>query len=253
MDWIRRFFNLNIVVAETAAGLMRLNICDFVQTRIFLDGAFEPKTLQLVQNLLRPGDCFVDVGANVGQYSLAAARRVGELGQVVAIEPNPEICTDLFYNRKLNQYEKIIRIVTVAASNEDHLINFSVPLAANRGMSRETTACEAATTDWYTVGGVRLSEILLALSIRCTAVVKIDVEGSELRVLQGLLDETRFDAPNHIVFEFVPESFSYGRSPAELIEFLEGWRYEILTITGLAYVPGESVPENNLWARRKRA
>ncbi len=85
VDWLRALLGIRVVIAPTLAGWMKLDLLDFAQRAIFLDRVYEPATLALVTRLLKSGDCFVDVGANVGQYSLAASKIVGKTGRVIAI------------------------------------------------------------------------------------------------------------------------------------------------------------------------
>jgi FkbM family methyltransferase len=250
LNWLCRLFRLSVLICETEVGLMRLNVDDFVQARVFTDGIFEPRTIQLLKELLKNGDCFVDIGANVGVFSLAAARCVGREGCVIAIEPNPEICADLLFNRRLNGFEKIIRVVLTAANEKDCMLRFGVPSRFNRGMSREQLF-DVETDDGYFVSGLRVGKILETMSITSVNVVKIDVEGSELRVLKGLFEDSKMLPPTHILFEFIPDHFSYGKSPTELLEYLQYRDYEILTITGSQYRSGELILEQNLWARSK--
>ena len=250
LNWLYRVLKLDIVIAETAVGLMRLNIRDHVQSEVFMHGIFEPHTVRLMESLLRVGDCFVDVGANVGVYSLAAARCVGKQGRVLAIEPNPEICADLLCNRRLNNFEETIQVAAVAATEETGLLAFVIPPSTNWGMSREATS-ETLHGDRYLVFGLPLNELLQAVAIRRIDVIKIDVEGSELRVLRGLFENASTNPPPHILFEFIPDHFSYGGSPVELLRFLEDRRYEILTVNGTQYSFGESILEQNLWARQR--
>src|SRR5436189_141391 len=118
LGWIRRIFRIQTVMAKTPFGMMRLGTNDHVQTQILLAGGYELQTLKLILQLLQPGDCFLDIGANVGQYALAAAGRIGTHGQVVAVEPNPEICSDLLHNVGLNRNLARIYVVLAAADEK---------------------------------------------------------------------------------------------------------------------------------------
>ena len=251
LKWIRRFLGFKILIVEVPGGLMRLDSSDFLQNQILMGGVYEPKTLNLMQRLLKMGDCFVDVGANVGQYSLAATVCVGETGRVIAVEPNPAICTELLVNRRLSQAERGIRIVCAALSNRSGLLNFTMPPPTNRGASREATTQQLDQTDWYVVPCVTLAAVLEHFSVERIRVVKIDVEGSELRVLQGLLNADHPCRPEHILFEFLPRYFSYGEHPQDLLNYLRTHKYEILNVDGVPYSYEDEIPEDNLWARRE--
>ena len=252
VNWLIGLFRLETVLAETSVGLMRLNIKDLIQWKLFSGEAYEAETIRLVEQLLGTGDCFVDVGANVGMYSLAAARCVGTQGRVIAIEPSPEICAELLSNRRLNHQETTMLVVAAAAADANCLLSFAVPISTNelnRGRCREIGDC-GEERDWFIAAGVRLREILAKVSVQIVHVMKIDVEGSELRVLKGLFDNLHIPEPRHIIFEFLPNHFSYGKSARDLLEYLEDRQYEILTIDGARYHFGDMVREDNLWARK---
>lgn len=68
---------------------MSVDTKDIVQRYLYQFGIWEPSLSGWLARTLRPGDVFVDVGANIGYYSLLAARLVGHLGSVVAIEASP--------------------------------------------------------------------------------------------------------------------------------------------------------------------
>ena len=247
LNWIKRLFRIQSVIAKTPFGLMRLGTEDYVQMQIIVAGGYELETLKHVSKLLQQGDCFLDIGANVGQYALAAAACIGTEGKVIAVEPNPAICSDLLFNVSLNRQLAKIHVVLAAADEKESLLGFNVPPPDNRGMSRESSVADEYE---FLVAGIRLAKILERLSISRVDVVKIDVEGSELRALRGLLSDSVF-TPKHIVFEFLPDHFSYGSSPVDLLSFLESHGYEILQITGDTYKYGDSIHEENLWARKR--
>jgi FkbM family methyltransferase len=244
---LKRTFGLNVVVAATQFGVMRLDLDDLLQWEIFIHDSYEPQTLRRVRSLLAEGDCFVDVGANVGEFSLAAARIVGPAGRVLAIEPNPEIAAELLANRRLNGWEDRMLVVIAAASDTTKFARFGIPEPYNRGTSREIAA--DYTLEAIVVQTAPLRDILGFCSIR-PQVIKIDVEGAELDVLRGLVGdaEDRF-APN-IIFEHIPRLMR-NASADDLIGQLRNWGYDILTVTGEPFRPGEAPPEHNLWARRR--
>lgn len=65
-------------------------------------GEYEPETEQMFRDLLRPGDCFLDVGANEGYFTALGASLVGDIGRVVAVEPQGKLCDIIEINVSLN-------------------------------------------------------------------------------------------------------------------------------------------------------
>ena len=234
------------LVAPTQFGIMKLDTNDYVQAKIFHNGCYEPNTLKLVRALLRPGDCFVDVGANVGQFSLAAAALVGDTGRVLAFEPNPEICTDLMWNRRASAFGARVEVAAMALSDQTHLCEFEQPPALNRGMSRERRERSA---EWYRVHATTLAEFCKHAGINRVRLAKIDVEGDEFRVVRGALAGGLH--LENIIFEFEPSHYDSHAAAREILCFLKDKGYEITDVLGNA--DPQSFDECNVWAKLKEA
>src|ERR1700730_16140389 len=76
--------------AEVFGYKIKLDLADYIQRSIYLR-TFEPRESALIRHYLKPGMTFVDVGANVGYYTLLAASLVGRRGRVLAFEPSPYV------------------------------------------------------------------------------------------------------------------------------------------------------------------
>src|SRR5579862_2317428 len=74
---------------------MELDPEEWLQIDLRAAGRLEPRTIALLERVLRPGDSFVDVGAHVGYHSLVAARLVGAGGRIFAIDPQPYNCAKI--------------------------------------------------------------------------------------------------------------------------------------------------------------
>lgn len=135
-----------------------------------------------VLDALRPGDCFVDCGANIGFYTLRAAQRVGSGGTVVAIEPHPETFTALSSHAAHNKLSNIRRVRAALGARS----GLSVPLSSPKGVLGQTTTAPATVSGFGNAGeapGRTLDDVCAShSSIR---VLKIDVEGAEADVLRG--------------------------------------------------------------------
>lgn len=225
---------------------MRLDTRDHIQAEIFFEGAYERESLALAQRLLGPGDCFLDVGANVGQYSLAAARLVGPEGRVIAIEPNPETLYDLFWNRRANRLEETIEIVSGAVGTSFRALRFSVPPPSNRGISRRQD--EHRGEDYFALS-TRISDLCRDMNIKAVRLLKIDVEGYEEEALAGSLGQSI--SIDNILFEHIPGAFGTQADADRVIALLRQHEYEILTVEGEEYRGARAANEANLWARKR--
>jgi FkbM family methyltransferase len=147
-----------------------------------IDGAAKHASeMSMLMSYLQPGDSFVDVGANCGWFTLNAARKVGSSGRVVAIEPLPEMFGRLCFNISANGFQNVVTINAALASESGTLV-----LNVNdkqRGMSGAHPACGSRTIE---VRSRSLPQILDELPRGC-ALLKIDVEGYEDRVLLPIL------------------------------------------------------------------
>jgi FkbM family methyltransferase len=137
---------------------------------------------------LRSTDTFVDVGANVGIYSLLASRAVAE-GQVLAFEPNPIAAERMRQNLRLNKLDNVV-LQTAAVGTRAG----SAALTATLGTADHIAAGEPSEINTISVSMTTLDVAVMGASP--VSLVKIDVEGFEVEVLRGASDLlTRDDAP----------------------------------------------------------
>jgi FkbM family methyltransferase len=137
---------------------------------------------------IRPGDTVIDVGANLGYYTLLAADLVGETGHVVAIEPNPEVFRRLAASVRVNGFagRTSTRNVALAAAGEGGTRPFFVPAGEPKN-GRFVGAGEDPA--WLAAHG-KLFDVALGRinpdEFERVDFIKIDVEGAELAVLDHL-------------------------------------------------------------------
>lgn len=143
-----------------------------VSAALWVDPAFRAEDVRFVRAVLLPGDTYVDVGANVGQLTLAGAQRVGPRGRVVAVEPQAHLASFLRGNVRLNG-----------------LANVEVVEAAVADQAGEASLARAASDDQAYLrpgAGIRVATLDQVLaSAGPIALLKVDVEGCESRVLRG--------------------------------------------------------------------
>ncbi len=181
--WRPRQFECRTRFGDRVTG----NTEDLIQRHLYYFGTWEPNISGWISANLRPGDCFVDIGANIGHYSLLASRIVGESGHVVSIEAAQWIHAILDRHVALNR-RKNIRTVQVAASAQRGVLKLYPGGPGNCG---KTTTVERAAPDSddresVEVQALPLADILSEDEVRRTRIIKIDVEGAELQVLRGL-------------------------------------------------------------------
>jgi FkbM family methyltransferase len=145
-------------------------------------GHWEPVETRVLRHLLVPGTAFVDCGANIGYYSVVAARALGDSGRVHAFEPIPENVSYLRANIAENGLSRRIAVHDVAAGEQTGALSLYIDSANDGGHSidqtnviREGGALEIA---------VRRLDDIITDDLR-VSVVKIDTQGSETSILLG--------------------------------------------------------------------
>ena len=211
---------------ETRHGFaMNLDLAQFVDRTIYCTGEWEPLETGLIAEILKPGDGFVDVGANIGYFTLLAARRVGPTGRVIAVEANPRTFRLLEANVRLNGCANVA-LHHVAAGEAAGFATLFEREAGNAGGDQ---------VDFTGDGKIEVKRLDALVGEQPVRLIKLDIEGAEAKALRGasgLLE--RADAPD-LVFEFTPKFLAgMGDDPRELIGFLQrlGYRLEVIANAG---------------------
>lgn len=168
----------------------------------FHDEPYEPAVTRVIADALRAGDVFVDIGANIGFFSVFAARLVGKNGRVFAFEPHPGAAEELRTLAARNGVAETVALVPLALSNRDgdaalHLdqefTSYSTldpsgsPMHASASFNRSIVIRTTTFDRWLA------DHPDVARRIRC---IKIDVEGAEAMVLAGMTHALQqLDAP----------------------------------------------------------
>jgi FkbM family methyltransferase len=151
---------------------------EVITPTILKTGCWEPEEAAFLRAVLRPGASFLDVGANIGYFTLLASQIVGSTGSVLAVEPEAQnvdlLRANIWRNRAWN-----VRTVAVAAQGQTGYVGLRLS-AANRG---DHQVVDASTHTGSLVPAVGLDELLAGVPID---VVKIDVQGVDHDVVEGL-------------------------------------------------------------------
>ena len=190
----------------------------FVSRRIREEGVWEPYETALILQLLHPGDVFVDVGANIGYFSVIAASVVGDEGAVFAFEPDPDNFRLLRANMALNDQQH--RITPVAAALSDTTGEGRLFLAADNLGDHQVYAGEEDRPS-LAIDLVQGSEYLQG-RLRQLDLLKVDTQGSEYRVIAGLMPLlSNLQHSPRVLIELTPHALRQaGASGRALIELL---------------------------------
>ena len=165
---------------------------------LLINRVYEADPLRMLFEVLRPGAVFVDVGANIGIYSMPLAKHVGPRGKVIAIEASPKIFRYLERNAVLNGLTNVIAHEKAASSATGMLQFYEAP-ANHFGMGSVLAQFGAAP---ISVPAARLDDLLAADGIDHVDAIKLDIEGSEAAALEGASALLHSAQPPLVLFEY---------------------------------------------------
>lgn len=206
---------------------LELDLRDPNERSVFAE-LYEPREVSLLRFFLRPGQIVLDVGANIGYLSSVAADGVGPSGQVHAIEPIPLYFRRLQRLASLNPGYRIYPL-DFAAGSEEGMSTISVSNDGNIGWNTLVPGFmpETQIEERVLVRIRPLDAYLQEIGLREVHFIKIDTEGFEFPVLQGLCNCLQNHRPT-VLCEVAPTAYPLlGTSLLELKRFLRSYRYRI--------------------------
>lgn len=185
--------------------------------------------IKKVLDFVAPGSLVIDVGANIGDWTIPLSKKTGEKGKVIAFEPNKETVSVL---RQRTRRLKNVEIKQLGLSDREEQLELLIP----KEVSCPPTAAIANTANHLnekehmekTIIQVRkLDQIVNELELKDITFVKIDVEGHELNVLKGFHKGIVKDTPT--IFMEILKSKWVKNSPiqSECARYLTGLGYEM--------------------------
>lgn len=187
---------------------------------------FDPDGMTFLERYLRPGDVFVDAGANIGAYTILAAKLIGTGGSVHAFEPAQELAEEFRRNVKLNRIEDIAHLEQVALSDHAGWVGFR----SDRDVSNAIAVSGDPQDTVERVRCGRLDDLLPEVDI---AAIKLDVEGSEVAALHGFARHLQQGNPPVILLEvFYNQLERQGASLPELLDLVGEAGYRLATFDG---------------------
>jgi FkbM family methyltransferase len=205
---------------------VQVDLHDAIQSSLYYQGLYEPETTAILRRELRPGDCFVDVGSNVGYYALTAACLVGPTGRVHAVEPSGRLGARLAGDIERNRMSARVMLHRCAVAD------FVGQAHLQRGSHDPTPdgdrflSMNASGADSEQVAVTTLDELLA--DVFAVDVMKVDVEGSEMAVFRGGTQLLRRCRPRLLLVEAQEETMARtsGTTPADLFALLGLYGYQ---------------------------
>ena len=202
---------------------MLLNPTEHIQQQLFWYGYYEKELSDLLKKMLRTNDVFIDIGANIGYFSLLSAKILPSI-KVFSFEPVKVLFQKMNENFSLNDSKNIVAInAAVGEMNEQREIYLSAP--DNLGMSsfqqpenysgKKEKVEVIAFDDWFKTSGLKKISL-----------IKLDIEGSEVAALKGMRVVLEEQKPALIV-EINPETLSqFDLKPLDIYNYLNQLNFD---------------------------
>ncbi|MFC2057184.1 FkbM family methyltransferase [Chloroflexota bacterium] len=211
----------------------------------------EEITTQIFKKVVKNGDIVVDLGANMGYFTLLAARLVGNKGNVYAFEPAPANYNMLVKNVDLNEYKNVIAnqkaVSDVVGVVKLYLSDKDIGSHTIRERHDIPQFTESQSGEFVEVESITLDEFFKDEK-RAVNVIKMDVEGAELLALSGMERVIRQNKNLKMLVEFYPFAMrEMGSSPEEFIRQLsEEYGFSIIAIDELRTPTNKCLKINNV-------
>jgi len=201
-------------------------IDEYITKWMFIHGYQKELEFAMTHSLIRNGDVILDIGANMGLWSMIPAAIHGPKIKIHAFEPVPELFHKLIENIKENKIDSSYITYNIALSETDGELIFNRD-NNNSGMGYISSVADPS-FDQIKIQSKVLSDIRKNHRIDKVDFVKIDVEGAELQVLRGDKNLFMNDHAPLLTIEVIDENQKrFGHSSNELIQQLIDWGYKL--------------------------
>jgi FkbM family methyltransferase len=233
------------VRAEGFPGEYAMDIRSHILSRILLDKHYEPRVVSIVKRQLDPSQDALDVGANVGLFSILMASLLASGCRVLAIEPTSRALEFLRHNIQANGFGEVVSTFAGVASDRNGEVTVESVPGKEEYSSIGSIVHQSVANESARVSNVVQSRTIDALTGEFNlrpGFMKVDTEGAELLVLSGAKDTLKEYRPI-IVSELSDMMLSArGHSAREVIAFLENVGYMVVDVNDMQ--PITSYPFN---------
>ena len=189
---------------------------------------YEESEAKIMEEKIKVGSIVVDVGANIGLHTLNMARIVGNTGQVFAFEPDPSNFKILRKNVKINNYQNIILEEKAVGDKHGRVTLYQSDHPGNHRLFPQTKQAKGEVEVELTSLDKYFIDSNLAEKINF---IKIDVEGLEFSVLNGMKNILKNNKKIKMIFEFMPKNIMEACfAPIELLNYLTSYDLKLFCI-----------------------
>jgi len=213
---------------------MRLDLAEHMQRRIFWVGYYNREIVALLDRLIEPGMVFLDIGANIGEITMVAARRTKESGHVIAFEPMNTIADQLeeHVHRNSLPWVSVVRAGLSDQCGQADIYDACAQWDSSephRGLG-SLYAAQPGATPVQSIALLTLDQYLQEAPIERLDIIKIDIEGAELPCLKGAQATLQRFRPMIIIELQAETSKTAGYEQTDILDLLEGLGYRFQSI-----------------------
>ncbi|MEZ5942742.1 MAG: FkbM family methyltransferase [Planctomycetaceae bacterium] len=199
---------------------MNLGVVDHIERHLRTEGIWDRPVSDVLRAVLKPGSQFLDIGANIGYFTLMGSKLVGDDGLVVAIEPSTRALRKLTANLHRNRCGNVLLLSLGAGVTPERV---RLTLATENNIGGSAILANGSTGAYEHIPVVPLGPLLRQLDVS-PDLIKIDVEGFELFALRGVFADSDFRPA--VVCEVTSEFLARnGQSTTELFQFMKELGY----------------------------
>ena len=224
--WIRSYLPATVTLRLPSGFRMELDLDQYIDNHLYWFGVFEPEVGNFLKRSVALSDKCVDVGAHIGYFTLLMSQLVGSTGRVYAFEPEPNNFAALKHNLELNDIQNV-EPVCAALTNWNGQADLRLAEASNRyGSGVHSLLPTKHTSDKVIqVKSMTWDEFSESRDILAVDFVKLDCEGGELLVLEGMEQLLRQSVSTLIVEVNKSYLNVQGKSVKEFKAFLGSFGY----------------------------
>ncbi|MCL4300776.1 MAG: FkbM family methyltransferase [Anaerolineae bacterium] len=258
-DFLFRVLWPNKNTVEVQGSKMYVNVFDpdpsmrrtfraYAQNRIH-----EEATTELFRKIIHEGDVVIDLGANIGYFSLLAASLVGKKGKVYAFEPEPRNYSYLCKNIQLNGYDQVVALQKAVADKAGTLKLYICSYDTGHHTIQQYNGIKEYRPDLASdkeesveIEAIRLDDFVKEIG-RPINVIKMDIEGAEMLALSGMECVIKENEDLSLLVEFFPLLIKeMGQSPEEFARrLLEDFGFDVFVVGHDYSMHNKSINENS--------
>ncbi len=181
-----------------------------IAPHLILDGYWETWLTQFLASIVKPGDVCIDIGANFGYYSVLMSALSGDSGKTIAIEPNPAIAKLLRMTAGLNSPGFKVEESALADKRGELMLTIPDELFGSASLV-DQDFLHSVSTKSIPVKVKTLDEIVEEYNLSKIDIIKMDVEGAEPLVFEGMKKTIRQNPNLQIIMEYSPYLYQSSR------------------------------------------